>query len=56
MFRTLITAAILTSVMGGCALAETFEVKMLNKNGKENILLRTGGGCMMIKVRQHNSS
>lgn len=42
MFRTLITAAILTSFMGGCALAETFEVKMLNKNGKENMVFEPG--------------
>lgn len=38
MRRTMITAAIVTSFMGGSALAETFEVKMLNKSGKERMV------------------
>lgn len=38
MLRTLITTAIVTGLMGGVALAETFEVKMLNKSGKERMV------------------
>ncbi len=38
MLRTLITTAIATALMGGVALAETFEVKMLNKSGKERMV------------------
>ncbi|TLP49162.1 MULTISPECIES: pseudoazurin [Cohaesibacter] len=38
MLRTLITTAIATGLMGGVALAETFEVKMLNKSGKERMV------------------
>jgi len=38
MLRTMITTAIATGLMGGVALAETFEVKMLNKSGKERMV------------------
>ncbi len=38
MFRTLTTALVLTTLLGGAALAETVEVKMLNKSGKETLV------------------
>lgn len=38
MFRTLTTALVLTTLLGGAALAETVEVKMLNKSGKETMV------------------
>lgn len=38
MLRTLITTAMITGLMGGVAFAETFEVKMLNKSGKERMV------------------
>ncbi|MAY61878.1 MAG: pseudoazurin [Rhizobiales bacterium] len=38
MFRTLTTALLLTTLLGGAAMAETIEVKMLNKSGKETMV------------------
>ena len=38
MFRTLTTALVLTTLLGGAALAETVEVKMLNTSGKETMV------------------
>ncbi|SNY91166.1 pseudoazurin [Cohaesibacter sp. ES.047] len=38
MLRILTTAAILTGLLGTAAVAETFEVKMLNKSGKERMV------------------
>ena len=38
MFRALTTAFLLTTLLGATALAETVEVKMLNKSGKETMV------------------
>ena len=38
MFRTFTSALLLATLLGGTALAETVEVKMLNKSGKETMV------------------
>ncbi|AUG55561.1 pseudoazurin [Thalassospira marina] len=38
MFRTIATAMVLATVFGGTALAETFEVQMLNKDGDQTMV------------------
>lgn len=38
MFRTLASALLLTTVLGAAASAETVEVRMLNKSGKETMV------------------
>lgn len=38
MFRTLTTALLFTALLGGAAMAETVEVRMLNKSGTETMV------------------